>query len=151
MRSLRLGLAASLILNVFLLASIGGGLVWLADRPGMIFAGSMRIAGSELPPAESRAFRQTMRDTRLSLHDTVVDARKARREVIGLLRQPNLDQQALSAALDKLRTAEMHVRTEVEHSAAAFVATLSPADRMKMADAMERRVRPRRLWRWWRS
>jgi uncharacterized membrane protein len=76
MRSLRLGLAASLILNVFLLASIGGGLVWLADRPGMIFAGSMRIAGSELPPAESRAFRQTMRDTRLSLHDTVVDARR---------------------------------------------------------------------------
>src|SRR6185312_6238065 len=149
MRSLRLGLVASLILNVFLVASIGGGLVWLADRPGMIFAGSMRIAGSELPPAESRAFRQTMHDTRLSLHDTVVDARKARREMIGLLRQPNLDQQALSAAFDRLRTAEMHVRTEVEHSAIAFVATLSAADRMKMADAMERRGRPRRLSRWW--
>ena len=73
-----------------------------------------------------------------------------RREVLGLLRQPSLDQQALSAALDRLRAAEMHVRTEVEHSAAAFVATLSPEDRMKMADAMERRGQARRrLSRWW--
>lgn len=149
MRSLRLGLAASLVLNVFLLAAIGGGLVWLANRPGMIFAGSMRVAGSELPPAESRAFRQTLRDTRLSLHETVVDARKARREAIDLLRQPKLDQQALSAALERLRAADMHMRTEVERSAVTFAATLPPEDRMKLADAMEERGHPRRRTRWW--
>lgn len=149
MRSLRLGLAASLVLNVFLLAAIGGGLVWLAHRPGMIFAGSMRVAGSELPPAESQAFRQALRDTRLSLHDTVLEARKARREAIALLSQPTLDQAALQAALDRLRNADMHIRAEVERSAIAFAATLPAADRMKLAEAMEQRARPRRRSRWW--
>ena len=149
MRSLRLGLVVSLVLNVFLLAAISGGLAWLAYRPGMIFAGSMRVAGSELPPAESRAFRQTLRDTRLSLHDTVLEARKARREAIALLGQPNLDQAALSAALERLRNADMHIRTEVERSAIAFAATLPAADRMKLAEAMEQRSRPGRRLRWW--
>jgi uncharacterized membrane protein len=90
-----------------------------------------------------------LRDTPLSLHDTVLEARKARREAIALLGQPNLDQAALSAALERLRNADMHIRTEVERSAIAFAATLPAADRMKLAEAMEQRSRPGRRLRWW--
>ena len=57
-----------------------------------------------------------------------------------LLREAVVDQPAVVAALDRARAADMAVRAAVERRAVAYAATLPPADRGKLADAMQRRA-----------
>lgn len=141
-------LAASVILNIFLFAAVAGGVVWLDARPRMITAGSLRIVGSELPEARRRAFVAALRETRRALRPTAVDARQARIEAARLLRQPQLDQAALSATLDRLRSDEVKIRAAVEARAVSFSATLPLGDRAKLASSIDRPARQRQSW--WR-
>lgn len=133
-------LGVSVLLNLFLIGALAGGAVWLKARHPMIVAGSLRIAGAELPRSERRAFRAALRDTRHSMRPTRLAGRAARDEAAALLRQPSLDQQKLNAALARARAADFAVRAAVEQRAVAFAATLPQADREKLADAMERRA-----------
>ena len=139
MGKLRFALAGSVILNLFLAGALVAGYVTLRSGGRMIAAGSLRIAGSELPPAERRPFRMALRQTRRSMHPTVLAARAAKAEAAALLRQPTVDQAAVLAALDRARVADMTVRTAVERRAVAYAAGLPPATRAKLADAMTRR------------
>lgn len=136
-RTLKIALGISLLVNLFLAGALIGGAAWIRTRQPMIAAGSLRIAGAELPPDQRRAFRAALRQTRMSLKDTTNDARLARGQAAALLRRPVLDQAALGAALARLRADEMAVRTAVEQQAIAFAATLPPSDRALLADRME--------------
>lgn len=139
MTKLRIALAASIILNLFLAGALVAGFVTVRSGGRMIAAGSLRIAGAELPAAERRPFRMALRQTRRSMHPTVVEARAAKAEAAALLRQPTVDQVAVLAALDRARAADIAVRTAVERRAVAYAAGLPPATRAKLADAMTKR------------
>lgn len=102
----------------------------------MINAGSLRVAGAELPRDERRAFRSALREARQSMMTTIKDGRKAREQAAALLGQPQLNQAALSAALARIRTDDLTVRAGVEERAVAFAATLPPPDRARLAQAM---------------
>lgn len=141
MARLRLGLIASIILNLFLAGALVAGYASLRTGRGMLNAGSLRIAGTELPAAERRPFRQALRQARKAMRPTILASRTAKAEAAGLLRQAQVDQAAVLAALDRARAADMAVRAAVERGAVAYASTLPPADRAKLAEAMERRAR----------
>lgn len=140
MRKLRIALVASLALNLFLAGALVAGLMSLRAGNRMINAGSLRIAGAELPQSERRPFRQALREARRSMRATIVESQTAKAEAAMLLRRPTSDAAAILAALDRARAADMAVRAVVERRAVAFSATLPPADRAKLADAMQRRA-----------
>ena len=116
MRKLQVALAVSLILNLFLAGALFAGVVSVRSGVRMINAGSLRVAGAELPMAERRPFRMALREARAAMRPTIVQA------------------------LDRARIADMAVRAAVERRAVAFAATLPPADRVKLADAVQRRA-----------
>lgn len=140
MGKLRLLLAVSIVLNLFLAAALVAGYVALRTGEHMINAGSLRLAGAELPAAERSAFRRALRQTRRAMRPTLQASRTAKAEVATLLLQPTIDQPAIFAALDRARAADMAVRTAVEQRAVAFAVSLPPVDRAKLADAMKRRA-----------
>lgn len=135
----RMALVASIILNLFLAGALVAGYASLRTNKRMISAGSLRIAGAELPPDQRRAFRSALRETRRSLRPTIVISRAAKAEAADLLRGPTVDRRGVLAALDRARAADMAVRAAVERRAVIFAAGLSRADRARLADAMRRR------------
>ena len=140
MSKLRLGLIVSIILNLFLVGALVAGYESLRTGKLMLNAGSLRIAGAELPAAERRPFRQVLRQTRRAMRPTIDVSRAAKAQAAGLLRQATVDQAAVLAALDRARAADMTVRAAVERRAVSFAAGLPAADRAKLAEAMERRA-----------
>lgn len=140
MSKLRIGLALSVVLNLFLIAALIAGMVSLQTGGRMINAGSLRIAGSELPQAKRRPFRMTLREARRAMRPTIIQSRGAKAEAAALLRRPSVDQAAVNAALDRARIADMAVRQAVERRAVAYAATLPPDDRARLADAIARRA-----------
>lgn len=146
MTKLRVAFAVSLILNVFLAGALTAGYVSLRTGTRMINAGSLRIAGSELPVSVRRPFRAALRDVRRSMRPTILQSRAEKARAAMLLRQPVIDQAAVNAALDRARAADMAVRAAVERRAISYAADLPLADRAKLADALRERggkVRPR--------
>lgn len=140
MSKLRIGLAISIVFNLFLAGVLASGYVTLRTGTRRINAGSLRIAGAELPVAVRRPFRAALREARRSMRPTIEEARAAKAHAAVLLRQPHLDQAAVLAELDRARAADVAVRAAVERRAVAYAASLSPADRMTLADAMKRRA-----------
>lgn len=140
MGKLRIVLAVSIVLNLFLAGALIAGYVSLSAGNGMINAGALRVAGAELPAAVRKPFRQAMRQARRAMRPTIVGGREAKAAAAALLRQPTVDQPAVDAALDRARTADFAVRAAVERRAVTFAATLSRADRGTLADAMQRRA-----------
>ena len=141
MTKMRIGFFISVVLNIFLVGALSGGAAWLNYGHRMIFAGSLRIAGSELPAPERRAFRAALRQARDDISDQIGNARNARAEAAELLVQPTLDTAEIMAALDKARIADFAVRAAIEKRAVVFAATLSKEDRAKLADAIRERIR----------
>ena len=146
MTKLRVAFAVSLILNVFLAGALIAGYVSLRTGTRMINAGSLRIAGAELPVSVRKPFRAALRDVRRSMRPTILQSRAEKARAAMLLRQPVIDQAAVNAALDRARAADMAVRAAVERRAISYAADLPLADRAKLADALRERggkVRPR--------
>lgn len=137
---LRIGLLASIILNLFLAGALVAGYASLRTDTRMLNAGSLRIAGAELSAADRRPFRRALRQARQAMRPTIAVSRKAKAEAAALLRQDPVDQAAVIAALDRARIADMAVRAAVERRAVAFAAGLPVADRAKLAEAVERRA-----------
>ncbi|MFS0771124.1 periplasmic heavy metal sensor [Sphingomonas sp. 1P08PE] len=140
MSRLRIALIASVILNLFLAAALVAGYTSLRTGKRMLNAGSLRIAGAELPASERRPFRQALRQTRWAMRPTIDISRTAKVEAAELLRQDAVDQTAVLVALDRARSADMAVRAAVERRAVAFAAGLPADDRARLAGAMERRA-----------
>jgi len=140
MPKLRIALIGSLLLNLFLAGALIAGAVSIRSDGRMINAGSLRIAGAELPAAERKPFRSALRQARRAMRPTIIEARGAKARAAELLRQPVVDQSAMLVALDQARAADTAVRAAVERRAVAYAATLPPADRAKLADAMTRRA-----------
>ncbi|TKB13759.1 MAG: periplasmic heavy metal sensor [Mesorhizobium sp.] len=130
--------AASLVLNVFLIGAVAGGAGWLIGKsnPGY----SLESAGGRLPAADRKAFRQALREVRREARAVILDGQQARREAANLLQQPTLDKTALTAALERARTADATIRSRLEQRIVEFAASSSPQDRKLLADALLRQV-----------
>jgi uncharacterized membrane protein len=138
-RILKIVCAVSILLNIFLLGAAIGGAAWVRERHPMIGVGSIRVAGSELPRGERRAFRHALREARLEMRPTAMAGRQAREEAAALLSASTLDQAKLVDALARIRAADIAIRAHVEERAIGFAATLPPSDRAKLAGGIERR------------
>ncbi|WP_019517652.1 periplasmic heavy metal sensor [Sphingomonas sp. Mn802worker] len=139
MTRIRIALIVSVMLNLFLAGALVAGYASLRTGKRMVGAGSLRIAGAELPLDERRQFRQALRQTRRSLRPTIEASRAAKTAGADLLRQTPVDQAAVAAALARARAADSAVRAAMEQRAIVFAAGLPAADRAKLADAMARR------------
>ena len=142
MSRMRALLVTSVLLNVFLAGALVGGAFWIRKATPMIAAGSLRIAGSELPLAERQAFRAVVREARLARRADIAASRAARARAADLLRRPSVDQPAVLAELARARDADMVVRASVEESAVRFAGSLPARDRTRLAEAMAARTRP---------
>jgi len=144
-RSVKIALVASLLVNIFLIGALIGGATSIHHRNARtIGPPSMRIAGTELPRDERRAFRRALRSARAAAKPQIEASRAAREHAAYLLEQRVFDRSALDKALADSRAADFAVRAQVEAAATTFIANLTPADRMRLAEAMRRRTEAQR-------
>lgn len=139
---LRLALAASLLVNVFTVGTIAGGVVVLkrsevrAPRPP---AGRpIRFAGQDLPPADAARFQELMLQVIQNNRDLGRTARMSRRQAAAAFNQPDFDRAAVAALLERGRQADGELRARLETAAVDFAATLPADERATLAIGLER-------------
>lgn len=159
-KALRWALAASLVLNVFLVGGMAGAAYqWVAHgRPEMTVqdvpdrgAGGapgtraaapprgLKLAAEGLSAEQQQSFRRSLREARQEARPHAEAARQGRREVLALLAAPQLDRAALERALARTRQSDMALRLRVERGVVDFAQTLSPEDRATLAAGLARR------------
>ncbi|MGA9705174.1 periplasmic heavy metal sensor [Pseudomonas sp.] len=140
-RSLKPWLIASVLLNVFLLGGVGGGLYhWIAasTQPAEVVVNQhgLRQAMVKLPPERRKELRQLLRHNRADSQPLVMAGREARLGVIKQLEAPTLDREALVAELAKAREADAALRALVDSTLAQFAGTLPQDERQKLVEAL---------------
>ena len=144
-RSWKFVLAASLVLNVFLMGAIvGGAYQWFAAHSANapLLAQqrtALRFAAQTLPAERQQAFIDGLKNARREGRQFAREGREGRREVLRLLAAPQFDRAALDAALARTRAADSSLRAQVEGSVADFAASLSPEERIQFADSLKLR------------
>ena len=127
-----------LVLNIFLIGALAGGILWL--RNGQPPAGrTLQIAGRQLPEAGRTAFQEVLRKARRASRDIIQSADTAREDAARILSQPVLDKTALMLALERTRNADLALRARIEEKAVDFAASLSIEDRGLLADGLSPR------------
>lgn len=135
-------LLVSLLLNVFLVGGLAGGLYqWLGHNQAQPLAVAepqhgLRKALVQLPDVSRRQLRQLLRQTRIDSQPLLLAGRQARLDVVERLQQPTLDRNALDADLGRAREADSALRARVETALADFAGSLSLEDRQKLADSL---------------
>nr|WP_314534950.1 periplasmic heavy metal sensor [uncultured Pseudomonas sp.] len=151
-QSLKPWLLVSVLLNVFLIGGVGGGLYhWMASaKPveAVVNQHGLRQAMVKLPPERRRELRQLLRHNRADSQPLVMAGREARLGVIKQLEAPTLDRDVLVAELAKAREADMALRALVDSTLAQFAGTLPREERQKLVEALylrgqAGRVKPR--------
>ncbi|WP_233887719.1 periplasmic heavy metal sensor [Paraburkholderia flagellata] len=137
-------LVGSVLLNVFLLGAIAGGAWrWFAvhgepqTQPAQRVA--LRFATEELSLERQQQFAQALKSSRREGRQYARDGRDGRREVLDLLAAPQLDRNAIDAALTRTRTADSALRAQIESGVVDFAATLTPEERVKFVEGLEKR------------
>jgi len=133
-------LLASLMLNVFLICGIGGGVYhWLVNtQPAMAAVNQhgLRQAMVQLPETRQRELRQLLRRNRADSQPLILAGRQARQDVIRQLEAPTLDRPALLADLGKAREADVALRSLVDNTLAEFAGTLPQEERRKLVESL---------------
>lgn len=142
-RSWKTLMVGSVLLNVFLLGAIAGGAWrWLAAhataQAPQAQRLALRFATDELPPERQQQFLDTLKTARRQGREYAREGRDDRRQVLDLLAAPQLDRPALDAALARTREADSALRAQVESAVANYAATLTPEERVKFAEGLER-------------
>lgn len=140
LKSLKPWLLASILLNVFLIGGVGGGLYhWMASaKPAeaVVNQHGLRQAMIKLPPERRRELRQLLRHNRADSQPLIMAGREARMGVIKQLEAPSLDRDVLVAELAKARRADMALRALVDTTLAQFASTLPQDERQKLVEAL---------------
>ena len=140
-------LAASLLLNVFAVGALGGGLVTVLRHEGAGVQGGMRAglmhrpiqaAGQGLPAPDRQRFRHTMIEILRDSRDLQQAARADREEAARLFVQPQFDAAAVAAALGQARAADLQLRVRLETAAIDFAAMLPEDERAILAQNLAR-------------
>ena len=132
-----------LTLNIFVLcALIGGGLTWLLAAQ-QTAPRLLPLAAEYLPTTQRNAFQRALAETRRTLKQTMLESHQAKVMAASLLEQPQLDQAALSSALEKARQTDIAVRAAVEQRAVEFAMTLPVEQRRLLAEGLLQRIAPK--------
>ena len=142
-QSLKRWLIVSLVVNVFVVGAVAGGAArwWLAERS--VAAAEpprgLRHAADDLAAEQRRSFLLGLRNARRAVAEPLQTAREGRQEVLRLMREPRFEAEAVAQTLARTRAADIAARERFEAAVLDFAATLSPAERQKLADGLARR------------
>jgi uncharacterized membrane protein len=131
----------SLVLNVFLLGALAGGLYrWLSKDSTDVEANQRNVlsAVKQLPKDSGHRLREMLVQARRSNAAQIFSVHEARHTVLKTLSEPQLDRTALDAALASTREADMALRSKVEGTVADFAMTLTPEERLKLVEGLRR-------------
>lgn len=138
--SLKPWLLLSVVLNVFLIGGVGGGLYhWMASaRPAeaVVNQHGLRQAMFKLPPERRRELRQLLRHDSAASQPLVMAGREARMGVIRQLEAPTLDRDVLVTELANAREADAALRALVDGTLAQFAGTLPLDERKALVEAL---------------
>jgi len=139
-RSLKPWLLVSVLLNVFLIGGVGGGLYhWMANaKPAeaVVNQHGLRQAMFKLAPERRKELRQLLRHNKADSQPLVMAGREARMGVIKQLQAPTLDRDELVSELAKAREADAALRALVDTTLAQFASTLPQDERQKLVEAL---------------
>ncbi|OPA89919.1 hypothetical protein BFW86_12180 [Pseudomonas fluorescens] len=139
-RSLKPWLLVSVLLNVFLIGGVGGGLYhWMAratPAEAMVNQHGLRQAMVKLSPERRKELRQLLRHNRADSQPLVLAGREARMGVIKQLQAPTLDRDVLVAELAKAWEADTALRALVDTTLAQFASELPRDERQKLVEAL---------------
>lgn len=147
-RWLAIGLAISLILNVFIVGALAGAVgqrmrMDRPHRPPMMPAGNpLMRAGAGLPEDVREAYFKRMREEGAASRPYMQEARAARAEAADVFAAPTFDKAAAAAALAKSRAAETAARERLEAAVVDFAAALPPEQRQELAQGLRQPPRP---------
>lgn len=146
-RRLKIILAASVAFNIFAVAA--GGALWVSNLKVAREVAELSKTGHRKPisdmvgslgePQSSRIM-ETLRSKAIEARPDFEQARSARREAIRLSEGETFRPVEVAALLEQSRAAEMRGRGRLEASAVDVLASLSTADRRKLAPMLSRRV-----------
>lgn len=130
-------LVVSLVLNIFLVGAIAGGLWRWTHNQGLGLRAGWRMRAAEaLPPDRAEAFRQTVRGAMRDNLELGRQARAARAEAARLFVAPRFDTAAVRGQLAQARQADSALRARLEDEVVGFAATLPPDQRAALAQAL---------------
>ena len=140
-RALKIGLALSLVLNMFLLMAVGGAIAMRnqlmtndrSNRPNSI----MRIA-KDMPPESRKAMRRVLREAVVATMPDLKTAHDARIAAADSLAAAKPDRALIDRNLQKARESEMRARAGMETAAVSYALTVSPEDRALIAESFRR-------------
>ncbi|MFJ3486090.1 periplasmic heavy metal sensor [Pseudomonas sp. NPDC090202] len=139
---LKTGLVASLLLNVFLVGGIAGGLFQWSNQKAPaapVIQPGLGKALAQLPDTRRHQLRQMLRETRKENQPLILASRQAHQDVLQRLQAPELDRSALDADLDRARTADITLRSRVDATLAEFAGSLPVDERKTLAQALAAR------------
>lgn len=133
-------LAISLMFNVFVLGAAAGAWCWpwisaMMQRPDP----GLAAVADGLDASQQEAFRQILAKARRDVRADSKTARDARNDLAQLMSQPELDRNAINAALETARTADVHVRAQIEAAVVDFAASLDPKSRAILLEGLASR------------
>lgn len=138
--SMKLALAASLLLNLFILGAAAGAWFWrTTPEASQRSEQGIAAAAQHLKPPLRQAFRQALADARRDVRSESQAAREARDKLAGLLKAEDLDRQAINATLEVTRTADLKVRARVEEAVIDFAERLDPQNRAALVEGLASR------------
>ena len=138
-RALWIALALSLVVNVFVIGAAAGLFFGRefgphggpGPRPNPLMT-----AAEQLDPTDRDVFKALMQDEAQRQGPTLLDARMARRQAVGLIRAPTFDRAAAGAALDRARADDMQARQKLENTMLDFAAKLDAPNRAVLSEGL---------------
>jgi len=140
-RALWIALALSLVVNVFVVGAAAGLFFGrtFAPHPGPGPRPNPLMAAAErLDPTDRDVFKALMQDEAQRQGPTLLDARMQRRQAVALMRAPDFDRAAVSAALDRARADDGQVREKLENTMLDFAAKLDAPNRAILSEGLGR-------------
>lgn len=143
LKTLKPWLVASVLLNVFLLGGVGGGLYhWMAvakPAQAVVNQHGLRQAMFKLPPEQRKELRRLLRHNRADSQPLILAGREARLGVVKQLEAATLDREMLVTELAKAREADVALRVLVDNTLAQFASNLPQEERQKLVEALYQR------------
>lgn len=140
-RPLKTWLLLSLLLNVFLIGGVAGGLYqWLGrPQPPQALAvpqHGLHQAMAQMPEERRRQLRQLLRQARNDSQPQIIAGREARQGVVRELGAEQLNRSALDAELGRSREADIALRARVDEALANFAGSLSLTERQQLVESL---------------
>lgn len=133
---LKLALAASAALNLFVVGTVVGALATSAKaarEQGQPRGPTVWSAAQSLPEPARSGLRRIVQAQVDAVRPVIREARSKRRVAFGLITANSFDAPAIAGRLAEARATEAKVRDQLDEAVLAYVATLPPDQRARLA------------------